>query len=65
MHFGENRPFLLFPCKKLKIQKKFDHKSRKNFFFPKKNNLPKTDQFDQFWDLKKCFWQFYANFKKF
>ena len=29
------------------------------------NNIPKTEQFDQFWDLKKFFWQFYAIFKKF
>ena len=64
MNFGENKPFLLFPCKKLKIQKKFDHKVVK-IFFSKINNIPKTDQFDQFWDLKKCFRQFYAIFKKF
>lgn len=35
MHFGENRPFLLLPCKKLKIQKKFDQKVVKNFFSQK------------------------------
>jgi hypothetical protein len=35
-------------------------KKSKIFFFKKKNNLPKTDQFDHFWDLNKCFWQFYA-----
>ena len=35
MFFGENRPFLLCPCQKLKIQKKFDHKVEKKLFSQK------------------------------
>jgi len=50
--------FYFFHAKSLKLKKNLTIKSKKNFF-PKINNLPKTDQFDQFWDFKKCFWQFY------
>jgi len=35
MHFGENRSFLLLPCQKLKIKKKFDHQVEKKFFSQK------------------------------
>jgi hypothetical protein len=49
MHFGENKPFLLLPCQKLK---KFDLKVVKIFFFSKINNLPKIDQFDRFLGAK-------------
>jgi hypothetical protein len=48
-----------------KIKKKFDQFELKNFFSPKSNNLPKSAQFDHFWDFKKSFWQFYAICKKF
>ena len=58
MRFGENRPFLLFPCQKLKIQKKFDQKVEKNFFSQKYIFYPKLNNLDTFGTLKSVFGNF-------
>ena len=55
MHFGENRPFLLFPCQKLKIQKKFDLKVEKNFFSQKYIFYLNLINLDTFGTLKSVF----------
>ena len=55
MHFGENRPFLLFPCQKLKIQKKFDHKVEKKFFSQKQIIYLKLNILANFGTLKSVF----------